>query len=87
MAHTAVDATISNNPITQIDFARAGEITDAMRIVAEKEGRDPEWVRDGVACGRIAIPANIHHKNLSPEASAAVCVPRSTSTSESLGTS
>lgn len=54
-------------PITQIDFARAGTITDAMRIVAEKEGRDAEFIREGVAAGRIAIPANIHHAALSPE--------------------
>ena len=38
-----------------------------MAIVAEKEGRDPEFIREGVAAGRIAIPANIHHTSLSPE--------------------
>ena len=58
---------ISHTKITQIDFARAGEITPAMRIVAEKEGRAPEFIREGVAAGRIAIPANIHHTSLSPE--------------------
>ena len=59
--------TDSRTQITQIDFARAGEITPAMRIVAEKEGRAPEFIREGVAAGRIAIPANIHHTSLSPE--------------------
>ena len=54
-------------PITQIDFARAGVITPHMEEVARKEGRDPEFIRNGVACGRIAIPANIHHASLSPE--------------------
>ncbi len=58
---------VSHTKITQIDFARAGEITPAMRIVAEKEGRAPEFIREGVAAGRIAIPANIHHTSLSPE--------------------
>ena len=58
---------VSHTKITQIDFARAGEITPAMRIVAEKEGRTPEFIREGVAAGRIAIPANIHHTSLSPE--------------------
>ena len=53
--------------MTQLDAARAGIITPAMEIVAQKEGRDPEFIRAGVAAGRIAIPANIHHKNLSPE--------------------
>ena len=57
---------ISHTKITQTDFARA-EITPAMRIVAEKEGRAPEFIREGVAAGRIAIPANIHHTSLSPE--------------------
>ena len=56
-----------SSAITQIDFARAGVITPAMRVVAEKELRDPEQIREGVACGRIAIPANIHHASLSPE--------------------
>ena len=54
-------------PVTQIDFARAGVITEAMRIVASKEGRDPEQIREAVAVGRVAIPANIHHESLSPE--------------------
>ena len=57
----------SSNLITQIDFARAGQITPAMRVVAEKEGRSAEFIREGVAAGRIAIPANIHHTSLSPE--------------------
>ena len=52
--------------MTQIDSARAGIVTPQMKIVAEKEGRDPEFIREGVACGRIAIPANIHHVALSP---------------------
>ena len=54
-------------PITQIDFARAGVVTPQMAEVARKEGRDPEFIRAGVAAGRIAIPANIHHAALSPE--------------------
>lgn len=50
--------------VTQIDYARAGWITAQMRSVAEREGRSPEFIRDGVAAGRIAIPANIHHSSL-----------------------
>lgn len=53
--------------ITQIDYARAGIVTPQMAEVARKEGRDPEFIRAGVAAGRIAIPANIHHASLSPE--------------------
>ena len=57
----------SAQPVTQIDFARAGVVTPQMAEVARKEGRDPEFIRAGVAAGRIAIPANIHHTSLSPE--------------------
>ena len=47
--------------VTQIDFARAGQITPQMKEVAEHEDRDPEYIRERVADGRIAIPANIVH--------------------------
>jgi phosphomethylpyrimidine synthase len=46
---------------TQMRYARQGEITDAMRFVAEREALDPELVRSEVARGRLIIPANIHH--------------------------
>lgn len=47
--------------VTQIDFASAGQITPQMKEVAEREHRDPEYIRERVADGRIAIPANIVH--------------------------
>lgn len=47
--------------VTQIDFARAGQITPQVKEVAEREHRDPEYIRERVADGRIAIPANIVH--------------------------
>lgn len=47
--------------VTQIDFARAGQITPQMKEIAEREHRDPEYIRERVADGRIAIPANIVH--------------------------
>lgn len=55
------------NQITQIDYARAGIVTEQMRAVAAKEGICAENVREAVAAGRIAIPANIHHASLDPE--------------------
>lgn len=55
------------NQITQIDYARAGIVTEQMRAVAAKEGICSENVREAVAAGRIAIPANIHHASLNPE--------------------
>ncbi len=59
--------TATTSPVTQIDYARAGTVTREMKIVASKEGRDPEYIRAQVAAGHIAIPANIHHTSLSPE--------------------
>lgn len=52
---------IESKLVTQIDFARAGQITPQMKEVAEREHRDPEYIRERVADGRIAIPANIVH--------------------------
>lgn len=51
----------NSESVTQMDFARAGQITPQMREVAEREHRDPEYIRERVADGRIAIPANIVH--------------------------
>ncbi|MFG0274922.1 MAG: phosphomethylpyrimidine synthase ThiC [Phycisphaerales bacterium] len=49
-------------PITQLEHARLGTVTDAMRRVAEREPHlTAEQVRDEVAAGRMIIPANIHH--------------------------
>ncbi len=53
-------------PTTQIAMARAGQISPAMQTVAAQEGRDPEFIRDQVAAGRLVIPANRHHRNLRP---------------------
>ena len=57
-AHTAAP---SAQPVTQMDFARAGVVTPQMEAVAAYEHRDPEYIRERVADGRIAIPANINH--------------------------
>ena len=51
---------------TQMQLARAGKITDEMKIVAESENIDAEKIREGVAAGVIAICANVNHKNLKP---------------------
>ena len=51
---------------TQMNAAREGKITDAMKIVAEKENLTAEEIRAGVAKGIIIICANVNHKNLIP---------------------
>lgn len=43
--------------MTQRQAALAGQITPAMRRVAEKEGLDPEFIRAGVAAGTICNPS------------------------------
>ena len=55
-----------SGPITQMEWARAGEITPEMEFVALREGMAPEFVRDEVARGRAIIPANINHPELEP---------------------
>lgn len=51
---------------TQMSRAKAGQNTPEIAIVAENEGLQVEVVRERVARGTIAIPANIKHKSLSP---------------------
>lgn len=51
---------------TQMQLARQGIITDAMRTVAQQEGVSEEFICAGVAEGTIAICANKNHKNLIP---------------------
>jgi phosphomethylpyrimidine synthase len=47
--------------VTQMHYARRGEITAAMRRVAEREEVEPELIRREVARGRLIIPANVRH--------------------------
>lgn len=52
--------------MTQLELARQGIISSQMKLVAEQEGVDAEFIRQGVAKGTIVIPANINHTNLVP---------------------
>ena len=53
-------------PVTQMHYARRGEVTAEMEFVALREGFDPDFVRAEVARGRAIIPANINHPELEP---------------------
>ncbi len=55
-----------NGPVTQLHYARRGEVTPEMEFIALREGLDPRFVRDEVARGRAIIPANINHPELEP---------------------
>ena len=46
---------------TQLLAAKAGEITEEMRFVAEREQLSPEKICEEVAAGRMVIPANKVH--------------------------
>jgi phosphomethylpyrimidine synthase len=52
--------------VTQMHYARRGEITPEMEFIAIREGVRPELVRDEVARGRAVIPANVNHPELEP---------------------
>ena len=52
---------------TQMAAAKKGIITPEMETVAQKEGLDASKLMALVACGQVAIPANIRHHALSPE--------------------
>ena len=51
---------------TQRRLARDGIVSPEMARVAEREGLQPQLVRDEVARGRLVIPANLHHAALDP---------------------
>lgn len=51
---------------TQLQRARAGEITAEMAFIAEREAVPAELVRDEVARGRAVIPANHNHPEAEP---------------------
>jgi phosphomethylpyrimidine synthase len=52
--------------VTQMHYARRGEITPEMEFIALREGVTPELVRDEVARGRAILPANINHPETEP---------------------
>ncbi|WP_265446716.1 phosphomethylpyrimidine synthase ThiC [Flexivirga meconopsidis] len=57
---------IEGGTVTQLHYARRGEITPEMRFVAAREGCDVELVRSEVAAGRAIIPANVNHPESEP---------------------
>lgn len=52
------------NYTTQMDAARKGIVTEAMKTVSRKESMPMETLMERVADGSIAIPANINHTSL-----------------------
>jgi len=56
----------SGRRVTQMHYARRGEITPEMEFIALREGLEPSFVRDEVARGRAIIPSNINHPETEP---------------------
>jgi len=52
--------------MTQLELARKGTISPQMEAVAQHEGIEAEFIRQGVAKGTIVIPSNPKHMNLVP---------------------
>jgi phosphomethylpyrimidine synthase len=63
---TAVYRAQSGRSVTQLHYARRGEVTPEMDFIAIREGLPAEFVRSEVARGRAIIPANINHLELEP---------------------
>ncbi|MEU8507224.1 phosphomethylpyrimidine synthase ThiC [Streptomyces brevispora] len=53
-------------PVTQLAYARRGEITPEMEYVAIRENVAPEVVREEIAAGRAVLPANVNHPEIEP---------------------
>lgn len=56
----------SGQRVTQMHYARRGEITREMEFVALREHCDVEKVREAVASGRAIIPNNVNHPESEP---------------------
>ena len=56
----------TGTPVTQLHYARRGEITPEMAFVATREGVPAELVRDEIAAGRAILPANVNHPESEP---------------------
>jgi phosphomethylpyrimidine synthase len=52
--------------VTQLHYARRGEITPEMEFIAAREGLPAEFIRAEIARGRAIVPANVNHPELEP---------------------
>ncbi len=52
--------------VSQMHYARRGEITPEMEFVAIRENVDPAFVRDEIARGRAILPNNVNHPESEP---------------------
>ena len=53
-------------PVTQLHYARRGDITPEVEFVARREGVPATYVRDEIAMGRAILPNNVNHPESEP---------------------
>ncbi|MBO8194704.1 phosphomethylpyrimidine synthase ThiC [Streptomyces oryzae] len=56
----------AGSAVTQLAYAKRGEITPEMEYVALRENLTPEFVRDEIAAGRAVLPVNVNHPETEP---------------------
>jgi phosphomethylpyrimidine synthase len=52
--------------MTQLEKARRGDITEAMKIAAISEGVEAEYIRQGMVAGNIVLCRNVNHTKIKP---------------------
>jgi phosphomethylpyrimidine synthase len=52
--------------VTQLHYARRGDVTPEMEFIAVREGLPAEFVRTEIARGRAIVPANVNHPEIEP---------------------
>jgi phosphomethylpyrimidine synthase len=52
--------------VTQMHYARRGDVTPEMEFAAVREGVEAEVVRDELASGRAILPSNVNHPESEP---------------------
>ncbi|WTW96283.1 phosphomethylpyrimidine synthase ThiC [Streptomycetaceae bacterium NBC_01309] len=57
---------LGGKAVTQLAYARRGEITPEMEYVAIREGLPAETVREAIASGKAVLPANVNHPEIEP---------------------
>jgi phosphomethylpyrimidine synthase len=67
-ANAKVRKAKSGRTVTEMHYARRGEITPEMEFVALREGVEPEFVRQEIATGRAILPSNVNHPESEPMA-------------------
>jgi phosphomethylpyrimidine synthase len=57
---------VGGGAVTQLAYARRGDVTPEMEFVAIREGVASSMVQDEVAAGRAVIPLNVNHPEAEP---------------------